>query len=388
MATSIRAKSASKPHTVADLQAEFKTDFSDSADAQNTLKFRKKLRLGELFAGAGGMALGASIAEHEEYAFEHVWAIDNDRDSCRTLQKNGVVRQSRIHMEDVRNINFGDLPGIDGLVFGFPCNDFSVVGERRGIEGDFGGLYTYGVKALNAFNPSFFVAENVSGLSSVNSSSDFKKILSELESAGQGYTVVPHLYKFEEYGVPQNRHRYIIVGFRSDLGVEFEHPWPTYDTKTARDALANIPEGASNHELTVQSETVVERLSHIKPGQNAFTADLPAHLQLNMRSGAKISQIYRRLLPDEPAYTVTGSGGGGTHIYHWDETRALTNRERARLQTFPDSYTFVGGKESVRRQVGMALPPQGAKIVFEAVLDHLATMKHTEVSGHVISRPI
>ena len=111
-----------------------------------------------------------------------------------------------------------------------------------------------------------------------------------------------------------------------------------------------------------------------------FTADLPEELRLNMRSGATISQIYRRLMPDKPSYTVTGSGGGGTHLYHWDEPRALTNRERARLQTFPDWYKFEGGKESVRRQIGMAVPPAGAKIVFEAVLAHLCRSSEREAS--------
>ena len=112
-------------------------------------------------------------------------------------------------------------------------------------------------------------------------------------------------------------------------------------------------------------------MKHIKPGQNAFNADLPDDLKLNVR-GAKISQIYKRLDPTKPAYTVTGSGGGGTHIYHWSEPRALTNRERARLQTFPDTYVFEGSKESVRKQIGMAVPCEGAKIIFEAILKTFA----------------
>ena len=112
-------------------------------------------------------------------------------------------------------------------------------------------------------------------------------------------------------------------------------------------------------------------MKHIKPGQNAFTADLPEELKLNVR-GAKISQIYKRLDPTKPAYTVTGSGGGGTHIYHYKEHRALTNRERARLQTFPDDYVFEGSKESVRKQIGMAVPAKGAQVIFEAILNTFA----------------
>ena len=117
--------------------------------------------------------------------------------------------------------------------------------------------------------------------------------------------------------------------------------------------------------------SVVRRLSYIRPGENAFNADLPEELRLNVK-GAKMSMIYRRLDPDRPAYTVTGSGGGGTHIYHWSEPRALTNRERARLQTFPDDFVFEGRKEEVRRQIGMAVPCRGAKVIFEAVLKSFA----------------
>ncbi len=115
----------------------------------------------------------------------------------------------------------------------------------------------------------------------------------------------------------------------------------------------------------------IKRLEHIKPGENAFTATLPNHLKLQMKSGATISQIYKRLHPDKPSYTVTGSGGGGTHLYHWDEPRALTNRERARLQTFPDDFRFFGGKESVRKQIGMAVPPVGAEVIFRAIINTL-----------------
>lgn len=342
-----------------------------AAKDSTNARARKTVKLGELFCGAGGMALGASMAGYKGWSFEHAWATDRDADSCRTIQQ--VVSSRRIKKSDIKCLDFKQdmehkYGQINGLVFGFPCNDFSVVGERRGIGGEYGSLYQFGVKGLEVFNPEFFVAENVSGLSSVNKKGDFDRILEELRKAGSGYEVFEKFYRFEEYGIPQKRHRYIIVGFRSDTGITFDHPKPTYERKTARQAISGLPSEAHNNELTVQSPRVVERLQWIKPGENAFTANLPPELRLNMRSGATISQIYRRLVADQPSYTVTGSGGGGTHLYHWDEPRALTNRERARLQTFPDKYKFEGGKESVRRQIGMAVPPEGAKIVFQALL--------------------
>ena len=253
------------------------------------------------------------------------------------------------------------------------------------MDGVYGPLYSYGVKALKRFKPQWFLAENVGGLRNANDGTAFTKILTELRDAG--YTITPHLYKFEEYGIPQARHRIIIVGIRNDINVTYHVPSPepySEINNTCRNAIENppIPADAPNNEATRQSATVVERLRHIRPGENAFTADLPPELQLNIK-GARISQIYKRLDPEKPSYTVTGSGGGGTHIYHWEEPRALTNRERARLQTFPDTYEFQGTKESVRKQIGMAVPCRGAQIIFEAILKSFAGIDYPSVEANI-----
>lgn len=343
-----------------------------------------KFRLGELFCGPGGIGLAAKEARVQStdgrvFEIEHAWATDYDTDTCNTYRTNFFpTKPEAVVCEDIRTLDFEKLAEIedevDALAFGFPCNDFSVVGEQKGINGEYGPLYTYCVKAVRRFRPKWFFAENVGGLRTANDGKAFRLILREF--AEEGYDLYPHLYKFEEYGVPQTRHRIVIIGIRSDLGVRFGVPSPEpyrHLDVSARTALTvpPIPEDAPNHELTKQAPHVVERLKYIKPGENAFTADLPDHLKLRVR-GAKISQIYRRLDPDKPSYTITGSGGGGTHVYHWSEPRALTNRERARLQTFPDWFVFCGGKESVRKQIGMAVPPQGAKIILEAVLHSFA----------------
>lgn len=350
-----------------------------------------RYRLGELFCGPGGLALGAKSASVEAdgntYSIIHAWANDYDRDTCDTYGKNICPdRPSTVICKDVRALEFDKLPAIDGLAFGFPCNDFSVVGEQRGVDGPFGPLYSYGVEALKHFRPQWFVAENVGGLRNANDGAAFDLILTELmdAEADTGYTICPHLYRFENYGVPQARHRIIIVGIRNDLAHVFRVPKAPMITRTAREGIEDppIPEDASNHERTAQAPRVVERLTHIGPGQNAFTADLPLDLQLNV-SKLKISQIYRRLDPDKPAYTITGSGGGGTHVYHWDEPRALTNRERARLQTFPDDFVFSGSKESVRRQIGMAVPSDGARVIFEALLKTFAGVTYESEDANI-----
>lgn len=349
-------------------------------------------RLGELFCGPGGMALGAHLAAVETSTnLSHAWANDYDMNTCQTYVSNiPGASNSSVYFGDVRNLDISALSKIDGFAFGFPCNDFSQVGEQKGTEGTFGPLYSYGVKVLNTHSPKWFVAENVGGLRSSNSGVAFLQILRELETAGEygGYRLVPHLYKFEKYGVPQARHRILIVGIRKDIQNEFKVPSPELfagidvSSKTAL-TVPPIPANATNNELTRQSEQVVARLQHIKPGQNAFNAELPEHLKLNV-NGARISQIYKRLDPSKPSYTVTGSGGGGTHVYHWQEDRALTNRERARLQSFPDSYGFVGNKESVRKQIGMAVPPLGAKVVFAALFNTLRGVGYPFVQSNMM----
>jgi DNA (cytosine-5)-methyltransferase 1 len=352
-------------------------------------------RLGELFCGPGGIALGAKNAlvhfNSSIGTISHAWATDYDSDTCDTYRKNICPENpGSVICHDIRTLDYeilASISEIDGLAFGFPCNDFSVVGEQKGIHGNFGPLYSYGVRALTMFRPKWFLAENVSGLRNANDGKAFDMILNSFKDSG--YNIVPHLYKFEKYGVPQNRHRIIIIGIRDDIPTKFRVPSPepyANNDVSSRNAIQNppIPNDAPNHELTKQSNSVMERLKHIKPGENAFNANLPDHLKLNVK-GAKISQIYKRLDPKKPSYTVTGSGGGGTHVYHWTENRALTNRERARLQTFPDNFIFCGLKESVRKQIGMAVPPKGAEIVFNALLASLAGIAYPSISPNIVA---
>ena len=355
----------------------------------------KRIILGELFSGPGGIAVGAHLANEEirsysDSFFAHGWAVDNHEETVATYRRNilGATNKTSI-CADVRDITAKDLAKIsriDGFAYGFPCNDFSVVGEHKGFDGSFGPLYTCGIPILTEFNPKFFVAENVGGIRSANEGKALLKILDDLSKAGKGYVITPHLYKFEEYGVPQSRHRVIMVGMRKDLNLTFRPPAPTHlsNYKTCKDAIEDPPiqTNANNHELTKQHPRVVERLKHIMPGENAWTANLPDDLKLNV-SGAQISQIYKRLDPSKPAYTVTGSGGGGTHVYHWSENRALTNRERARLQTFPDEFIFEGNKESIRRQIGMAVPPSGAKTIFEAIIKTMEGIEYNSIEPNI-----
>jgi DNA (cytosine-5)-methyltransferase 1 len=145
-------------------------------------------------------------------------------------------------------------------------------------------------------------------------------------------------------------------------------------------ALFGIPEDAPNHEIRMLTKKVARRLSFIQPGENIWQAedrlgdDFPAELRINTKT--KISQIYRKLDPEKPAYTVTAAGGGGTFMYHWTD-RELTNRERARIQTFPDNFEFIGRYSSVRKQIGMAVPCRLSEIVITAILNSFAGIDYT-----------
>lgn len=347
-------------------------------------------RLGELFCGPGGLACGAlrSKSADGKYSISHAWANDYDEDTCMTYRKNICPDEPEtVYHGDVRELDIPSLGDIDAFCYGFPCNSFSNVGEHQGLANEkFGQLYWYGIEVLKKYQPKWFVAENVSGIRSAGSG-DFQVILDDMKEAG--YTLTVNLYKAEQYGIAQTRHRVIIVGIRNDIPVEFKVPDPSQYADcdiSSRTALSNIPVDAPNSEMRKISKTVVERLSYIQPGENVWQAEerlgdeFPEHLRIKTKT--KISQIYRKLDPDKPAYTVTAAGGGGTFMYHWTD-RELTNRERARIQTFPDDYEFVGKYSSVRKQIGMAVPCKLSEIVITAILNSFAGIEYPWVEPNL-----
>ena len=347
-------------------------------------------KMGELFCGPGGIACGALRAQSLDGRFvvEHAWANDYDVDTCETYRKNICPDYPEtVHCGDVRELDIKALGKIDAFCYGFPCNSFSSVGKHQGFENEkFGQLYWYGIEVLKEYKPKWFIAENVSGIRSAGSG-DFDVILNDMKEAG--YRLNVNLYKAEQYGVPQTRHRVIIVGIRNDLPVEYKVPDPAIYADcdvTSRTALASIPLSAPNNEVRKLTKDVVRRLSYILPGENIWQAEerlggeFPSELKINTKT--KISQIYRKLDPEKPAYTVTAAGGGGTFMYHWTD-RELTNRERARLQTFPDDYEFVGNYSSVRKQIGMAVPCKLSEIVITAVLNCFAGIEYPFVKANM-----
>ncbi|MGD1702604.1 DNA cytosine methyltransferase [Dapis sp. BLCC M229] len=315
-----------------------------------------------LFSGCGGMDLPFHYA-----GFNLVWAIDSNFYACKTFEKN---ISNIIENNQIENINIAEVPEADLITGGFPCQDFSMIWKRPGLEGTRGNLYTYFLEFVKRKQPKAFIAENVKGLLSANKHQAIKQIISDFESISPGYLVKPKLYNFADYGVPQFRQRVILVGIRMDTGFNFIHPTPEYGIGkkyphiTAGKALKNVEKIPYNNEHQKIQPRTIEILKRIKPGGN-FT-DIPKDSPYYVKG--MISHVYRRIHPDKPAATIIAGGGGGTWGYHYPEPRSLTNRERARLQTFPDDFIFEGSFTEIRRQIGNAVPPDGIVSIVESLI--------------------
>lgn len=326
------------------------------------ISWKKKPQLISLFSGCGGMDL-----PFHQAGFEVVWAIDSNKYACKTFSRNiaGVIVN-----DSIENIDIAQVPDADICIGGFPCQDFSLIWKRPGLEGTRGNLYTYFLDFVNKKKPKAFVAENVKGLLSANNYQAIKQIISDFESIAPGYLVKPKLYNFADYGVPQFRQRVLLVGVRMDTGFNFVHPQPEYGQnrkhpyRTAGEALKNVETVLDNNQHHKIQDRTVEILNRIKPGGNF--SDIPKDSPYYVKG--MISHVYRRIHPDKPSSTIIAGGGGGTWGYHYLEPRSLTNRERARLQTFPDNFVFEGSTTEVRRQIGNAVPPQGIAAVVESLI--------------------
>lgn len=336
-----------------------------------------------LFAGCGGLDLGAE----QSGMVRTVWAIDSDPWAARTYERN---LGRHIWADDVRQVEFPEVP-CDILLAGPPCQDFSSLWNHDGAKTDRGNLFREVARFLDQRQPKAFILENVQGLLSANHGEAWLLVRHALrapsqflyDGTGPRYEVSAELVDFADLGVPQHRPRLIVMGVRRDLGIRPPAiPLPMKGShRTVRQALDDnpIPDGAPNHETGVDSDDVVERLKLIAPGENYRS--IPKDHPLAVKG--LISHVYRRLDPDRPSYTVIAGGGGGTHGYHHTHPRRLSNRERARLQSFPDDFIFEGGDgrsayPRIRRQIGNAVPPEAGRVLVRALAEAL---REARISG-------
>lgn len=327
------------------------------------------------FTGAGGLDIGfhGDFYFLDKYFprlnFKTVKALEINKEACTTLE------HDKKYFLDTDVIN-GDITKTDPKAFknetydvllgGFPCVTFSIVGKQVGVKDDINGkLYESFVGFVEALQPKVFLAENVKGILSANKGEAIKIITKRFEDTG--YKLKVQLVNFADYGVPQLRERVLFIGIRKDINDEFNIPAPTHEKNhvTVEEAFKKIKKNCINNNLMNELATTTAKLKAIPEGGNF--KDLPPELAVR----GLMSNIYRKLHRKKPAYTVLASGGGGTWTYHYEEPRALTNRERARLQTFPDDLIFKGSNTEVRRQIGNAVPAVGVYLFakeFERIL--------------------
>ncbi len=338
-----------------------------------------------LFSGCGGMDLGAEQSGKARV----VWAVDNEHWAVETYRRN---LGRHIVEADITEVDVPDVD-CDVLLAGPPCQDYSTLWNHDGLKTARGNLFRQVARFLDVLRPAAFVLENVPGLLSANRGTAWTLVRHALrspssfadsgaEGPGVRYELSAQVVDMADLGVPQHRERLIVVGVRRDLGIR-PPVIPTLfagQPVTVREALDRHPlsDRAPNHERGMDSTDVVERLKLIPPGSNYEV--IPEGHPLAVKG--LISHVYRRLDPDKPAYTMIAGGGGGTHGYHHEEPRRLSNREKARLQGFPDDFVFEHGcgpgvRESksayprVRRQVGNAVPPPAATVIVAALADAL-----------------
>lgn len=318
-----------------------------------------------LFSGCGGLDLG-----FEQRGYNTIWANDFRHEACESFRNHfgDVILEGDI--EQVDPYEEGAIPDCDLILGGFPCQDFSIIWKRPGLNGERGNLYKSLLRFIDAKHPRAFVAENVKGLLTANKRKAIKQIIEDFQSLNPGYLIKPHLYNFADYGVPQFRERVLIVGIRLDTGFNFVHPQPMYGPGrenpyvTAGDALRGVEQVDFNNEhlrVTARTQHIIDMI----PEGGNFTAipkDSPYYVH------GMISHVYRRIDRNEPSKTIIAAGGGGTWGYHYPEPRPLTNRERARIQSFPDDFVFFGSTTEVRRQIGNAVPPVGVHAVADALM--------------------
>lgn len=357
------------------------SEFKDFNEIINTkwldfikIKPKRKYKSIELFAGAGGMALGL-----EKAGIEHSLLNEVNKYACKTLREN---RDNwNVLEEDIANVDFTEYQGkIDLITGGFPCQAFSYAGKKMGFEDTRGTLFFEFARCINEVKPKIFIGENVKGLLSHDKGKTIEVIKQSIQDIG--YTLIdPMVIKSMYYKVPQKRERLILVGVRNDLADQinkFRFPEKYPRVLTVSDAFKK---GELYDCDTPDSEGVEypirkkEIMSNVPEG--GYWRDLTDELQREYMGGSYFlgggkTGLARRLSMKHPSLTIVCSPAmKQTERCHPTETRPLTIRESARIQTFPDNWKFAGPKGEQYKQIGNAVPVNLAYVLGLSVIDFL-----------------
>lgn len=362
--------------------------FKNAWDAEYVTKPNRGYKLLELFAGGGGLAIGM-----ERAGFESVLLNELDKHACNTLRKNRP--DWNVVEGDISKIDFSEFRDqIDILSGGFPCQAFSYAGKQLGFEDTRGTLFYEFARAVKETNPKVLLGENVRGLLSHDNGKTLDTISKIIQDLG--YTLVePRVLKAMFYQVPQKRERLFLVGIRNDLAANVQFNWPSSYKRilTMRDALKKgelYPCDVPKSEGQTYPKRKAEILKMVPPG--GYWRDLPDNIQREymMKSyylGGGKTGMARRLSWDEPSLTLTcAPAQKQTERCHPEETRPLTVREYARIQTFPDDWQFAGPVSAQYKQIGNAVPVNLAHAMGRALVRLLNQIDDQQIASANLRR--
>lgn len=319
-----------------------------------------------LFSGCGGLDLGfkggfSYLGQfYEKNPFEIIWANDINEKAVNTLEFNfpdlnvvcGDITEI-VGINSEEQISFfpkGEIPEADVVIGGFPCQDFSVAGKRQGLTVKRGKLYQSMAKVIEIVKPKVFIAENVKGLISWENGLAIKTIIEDFTKLG--YRVDYKLFNTADYGVPQTRERVIIVGIKNDINKEFEWPQPTH---------------SSNDKSLLPWVTIKEAIGDLENDEKHKSLPNFGYSKAKCFPGKQGNTITKA---DKPAPTMRAEHHGNIE-FHYSLPRRLSAREAARIQSFPDNFTFMKSVSDAYRQVGNAVAPVFAWHIARKVSDIL-----------------
>jgi len=335
------------------------------------IKPKRKYKSIELFAGAGGLALGL-----EKAGIDHILLNEIDKHACATLRANRP--KWKVIEDDIANLDFSEYKGkVDVVTGGFPCQSFSYAGKKMGFEDARGTMFYEFARCVKESQPKICIGENVRGLVSHDDGKTLRTMISILEDLG--YDVyAPQVLKAINYKVPQKRERLFIVGVRKDLDIKFEYPKPLSKLYTLKDALkagelydTDVPE-SGGQQYTGRKKEILSMVP-----QGGYWRDLPLdiqkeYMQKSFYLGGGKTGIARRISWNEACLTLTcAPAQKQTERCHPEETRPFQVREYARIQTFPDNWEFSGSVNQQYKQIGNAVPVNLAYFVGQAVVKAL-----------------
>lgn len=322
----------------------------------------KRLTYIDLFSGAGGFALG-----FDKMGFKNLFSIDIEPSFCETYRENFpdhvLIEKDIAKLTKEEIIKIINKTKVDVIIGGPPCQGFSMAGNigRKFLNDPRNQLFKEFARIVEIVKPNYFVMENVARLYTHNKEKTKEEIIARFNS--MGYTVDCKIINSAEYGVPQVRKRVIFIGNKKGNSIVFpEKEVKTYITvKDALEELSAInPDGQTipNHEAMNHSEQMLQKMSYVTDGGNRL--EIPQ----SIRPTSGDIRKYIKYDSSKPSICITGDM---RKVFHYSQNRALTVRELARLQSFPNNFSFKGSRISQQQQVGNAVPPLMAASIAKAI---------------------